>query len=98
MQVLSTSVAEALHLTGGEEARETARFIEMFDKFFDCLNVNNFNSGKHKRKVFQDPFRPNDFRLKVRRGVLILLIFEKCVMVLSAALIVAKRGFSEVFK
>ena len=66
MQVLSTSVAEAVHLTSGEEARETACFIEMFDKFFDCLNVNNFNSGKNKRKVFQDPFRPNDFRLKVR--------------------------------
>ena len=58
-------MAGALRLTGGEEALETARFVDMFDKFFDCLNVNNFHAGKHKRKVFQDPFRPNDFRLKV---------------------------------
>ena len=34
-------------------------------KFFDCLNVNNLHSGKHKRKVFQESFRPNDFMLKV---------------------------------
>ena len=58
-------MAEALRLTGGEEAKETANFVQLVDKFFDCLNVNNFHSEKHKRKVFQDPFRPNDFRLKV---------------------------------
>ena len=57
-------MAEALKLTG-EEARETAHFIQLVDKFFNCLNVTNCHSGKHKRKVFQDPFRPNDFRLKV---------------------------------
>ena len=62
---MSSTVAEALRLTGGEEAKETAHFIELVDKFFDCLNVNNFHSGKHKQKVFQDPFRPNDFWLKV---------------------------------
>ena len=45
---------------------ETVKFIRMVDKFFDCLNVNNFLSGKKKRKVFQDPYRSaNDFRLKV---------------------------------
>lgn len=36
------------------------------DKFFDCLNMNNFLSGKKKRKVFQDQYKSaNDFRLKV---------------------------------
>ena len=40
-------MAEALRLTGGEEAKETADFIQFVDKFFDCLNVNNFHSGKH---------------------------------------------------
>ena len=58
-------MAKALRLTGGEEAEETANFIELVDKFFDCLNVNSYHSGKYKRKVFQDPIRPNDFRLKV---------------------------------
>ncbi len=43
-----------------------AKFVDMFDKFFDCLNVNNFTAGKHHRKPFQDPYRrATDFRLKV---------------------------------
>ena len=51
---------------GGENASETAHFVAMMDKFFDCLNVNNFTSGKTKRKAFQMPYRSaNDFRLKV---------------------------------
>ena len=45
---------------------ETVKFTIMFDRFFDCLNVNNFTTGKHKRKPFQNPYRsPDDFRLKV---------------------------------
>ena len=45
---------------------ETVRFTAMFDHFFDCLNVTNFTTGKHKRKPFQDPYRSSgDFRLKV---------------------------------
>lgn len=41
----------------------------MMDKFFDCLNVTNYLSGKQKRKPFQDPYRPSvgdkeDFRFK----------------------------------
>lgn len=63
--MLSSSVASALQLVGGDEASETVHFVTMFDKFFDCLNVNNFHTGKQKRKVFQDPLRKNDFRLKV---------------------------------
>lgn len=62
---MSSIVADALHLTEGEVAKETANFIQLVDKFFDCLNVNNFHSRKHNRKVFQDPFRPDDLRLKV---------------------------------
>ena len=66
VQVLSESVASALKLTAGEEARETIRFISMVDKFFDSLNVNSFSSGKHRRKPFQDPYRSaSDFRLQV---------------------------------
>ena len=66
MQVLSETISKALQLTGGPEATETVRFISMFDKFFDCVNVANLTSGRFKRKVFQQPYRSGeDFRLKV---------------------------------
>ena len=66
MQVLSETISKALQLTGGPEATETVRFISMFDKFFDCVNVANFTSGRFKRKVFQQPYQSGeDFRLKV---------------------------------
>ena len=58
-------MAKALVLTGSPDVTETARFVEMMDKAFDCLNVTSFTAGKHARKVFQDPWRPNDFRFKV---------------------------------
>ena len=67
--MLSESVSKALLLTGGDEVTETAHFIALIDKFFDCFNVSNFNSGKLKRKVFQDPYRSaDDFRIKVCRA------------------------------
>ena len=59
-------VRPPLKLTGGDDVSETVKFTAMFDWFFDCLNVNSFTRGKHKRKVFQDPYRSaDDFRLKV---------------------------------
>jgi hypothetical protein len=65
-QVLSESVSQALYLTGGGEAFETAYFIGMVDKFFDCLNVVFYEQGRRKRKPFQQPYRSkHDFRLKV---------------------------------
>ena len=45
-QVLSDSVSKALLLTGGEEAKQTAKFCDMFNKSFDCLNVSNFTDGQ----------------------------------------------------
>lgn len=49
----------------GPVASETSRFALTFDKFFDALNVCNFDSGKHERKPFKDPYRSaSDFRLK----------------------------------
>ena len=41
-QVLSESVSKALKLTGGKEASETAKFVDMMDKFFDTMNVCNY--------------------------------------------------------
>jgi len=36
--------------TGGPDAQETAKFIKMCDKFFDCLNVDNLNDGRREKK------------------------------------------------
>ena len=46
--MLSESVSKALLLTGGDEVTETANFVSLIDRFFDCFNVSNFNSGKLK--------------------------------------------------
>eukprot|EP00731_Ephydatia_muelleri_P018846 Em0011g886a len=63
-QVLSESVAKAMELTGGPVVSETVKFITMMDKFFDCLNVDNYSSGYTQRKPFKQPYRSaNDFRL-----------------------------------
>ena len=64
---MSDTVAKALLLTGGEEAKETANFIEMVDKLFDCLNVSSLSRGKLQQKPFVQPYRScNDFRPAVR--------------------------------
>lgn len=64
---MSESVSNALMLTGGEEVTETVKFVAIFDKFFDILNVSNFTNGTRKRKRFQHPYRgADDFRLDVR--------------------------------
>ena len=46
----------------GEDACETANFVEKMDRFFDCFNVSSFTAGKEKRKPFLAPYRSsNDF-------------------------------------
>lgn len=64
--MLSESVSQALHLTGGDEASGTAHFIGMMDRFFDALNVHNLSHGSKALKPFQLPYTSaTDFRLKV---------------------------------
>ena len=82
----------------GEEYSETAKFAEMMDKLFDCLNVNNFTAGKTKRKPFQDPYRQSDdFRIKVLHrmhnynGFQIGYTFKICFVHVSSGL---KRHFA----
>jgi len=59
-------MANELKLNGGPEAIETATFIDLMDKFFDCFNVLSLSKGKLKRKSFQQPYRKSsDFWLKV---------------------------------
>ena len=64
--MLSESVVGALRKGSTEDTVETIRFVEMMDRFFDCLNVNNFSTSKEKIKPFQSPYTSaKDFRLTV---------------------------------
>ena len=49
--------AKALEQFGGDEAAETAKFVSMFDKMFDCLNVQTFSAGKLSRNCFKAPYQ-----------------------------------------
>lgn len=63
---MSDTVSKAIQLTGGNGAQETAKFIGMVDKMFDCMNVSSLSRGKLQRKPFVQPYRSsNDFRLAV---------------------------------
>ena len=56
VQVLSKTVATVLRMTGKESIMETAKFCEMMDSFFDCLNVRSIEEAKRKRKPFLLPY------------------------------------------
>jgi len=65
-------MANRIECFGSEGVEETAQFVRMMDKVFNCMNASNFSSGKHNRKSSQDPYRrslsgvgTNDFHLKV---------------------------------
>ena len=57
---MSQTVASGMNISIGEEAGETARFVEMCDKWFDAMNVHNFYEGKHTLKDFQKPYEAAD--------------------------------------
>lgn len=81
MQVLSNSVAKALQLEGRPDTTETARFCEIFNKFFDCLNVRCQEECVKRRKPDMRPFREEtDPRLHVRLSVscIIMYITKSC--------------------
>ena len=62
-QVLSDSVSKVLKLELGPRAGETAKFADMFNKLFDCVNVSSLSAGKLTRNPFQSPYRSAiDFR------------------------------------
>jgi len=56
LQLLSEQVANGLDYTKKDDITETAKFVRYIDKFFDCFNVSNWNTGYHKRKRFRDPY------------------------------------------
>ena len=66
IQVLSESVANGLRSTGGDKVVETIKFVDYFDKYFDCVNVSSLSPGKHQWKPFKQGYYSKDgFRLKV---------------------------------
>ena len=90
---MSNSVSKALTLTGGPDVKKTAEFCEMFDKFFDCMNVSNFTDGNFSRKSFKDPYYSGtNFRLKV------LAISYVCTLITIIGKIVAQRRLSGLFE
>ena len=66
IKVLSNSVSKTITLLLGDDATETAKFTDMFDKFFDCLNTSNYSVGKQQRNAFKKPYYSvEDFRLMI---------------------------------
>ena len=59
-QVLSTSVASVLKNFSPKECMATATFCEVFDKFFDCLNVRSLKEFQTKRKPYLAPYTSID--------------------------------------
>ena len=65
-KVVSQSVANALLKVKGPSAAATRKFVQMFDKFFDYLNVRSTREGFMKRKDSVLPYeRIDDARLQV---------------------------------
>ena len=56
VQILSKTVSTVLTHHGPPDASETARFCEMLDSFFDCLNVRSYDEHIRKRKPFLKPY------------------------------------------
>lgn len=59
-QVLSASMAAVLRSFGPPGTAGTAKLCEMFDSFFDCLNVRSKIEHQRKRKPFLAPYTSTD--------------------------------------
>ena len=56
LKVLSHTVGSILTAYGGPEVQETARFVLLMDRLFDCLNVRALEEGNHKLKPDLMPY------------------------------------------
>lgn len=66
IKVLSSTVSKALKMTADPSVQGTSKFCDMFDKFFDSLNVSSLEAGKRTRNAFKAPYHSaSDFRIKV---------------------------------
>lgn len=57
---MSGTVAKEMQKFGGEDVLETAKFIEMVDKLFDCMNVSFLSEGKYTKKPFLNTYHNSD--------------------------------------
>ena len=65
-QVLSKTVADLFDYFGDESTTEAKKFVMMFDRLFDCLNVRDLHQWVHKLKPDLQPYQSaDDPRLKV---------------------------------
>ena len=65
-KVLSKSVSNAFRYYNVDETTETEKFVVMFDKLFDCLNVCSITEHLAKHKPDVEPYHSiSDARLKV---------------------------------
>ncbi len=77
LQVLSASVANALEYHGDSDSTETAKFVRLFDRFFDCFNARSIDECIKKRKPDLGPYRdPSDSRLSVRLLTLMFNVYS----------------------
>lgn len=66
LQVMSSTVADALTYANDDTTTETRVFIRLIDKFFDCLNVRSHLEGFKKRKPSRLAYvHSSDERFKV---------------------------------
>ena len=55
-QVMSSSVSKVMLAYSPLEAHETARFIGLVDKFFDCFNTRSLHEAEFERNPFVAPY------------------------------------------
>ena len=56
---------------------QTIRFVRIFDRFFDCLNVTSLSGGRKALKADLYPYRtPHDTRFEVSHSVGCMIIIE----------------------
>lgn len=74
-QVISKTVANAIYEEFGDTKSETVLFLQMFNKWFDCMNAMNFQDGYHTRNPWVNPYKTlNDRRLKVTMNYIIQFV------------------------
>uniref|UniRef100_A0A1X7UPC8 Uncharacterized protein n=1 Tax=Amphimedon queenslandica TaxID=400682 RepID=A0A1X7UPC8_AMPQE len=67
-QALSSSVVKGLEMLKKDEMSETIKFVDIIDKWFDCLNVSCFSKGKLTQNPFKSPYRSDNDQIKVVEG------------------------------
>ena len=73
IKVLSSTIANGLRFFYKRGIEEMANFVENFDKFFDALNVSNYNESYKSLKPFRAPYRYKLYTMYQRSDHTLLL-------------------------